>query len=132
MHRALLLALALTACSSDGSDELGRSCAGLPTATTVTLPTGIPVGVEDATLYRSQTAGATTFYYGWVRGTDVVAVRDTVATAFERAGLAIESRDEEPPAEAEFQFSGEKDEGSVQVTPLCDGHLTLRWRVGPR
>jgi len=59
-------------------------------------------------------------------------VRDAIADAYEKAGKTIESRDEEPPAEAEFQFTTATEEGSVQVTPLCQGRVTVRWRIGPK
>ena len=126
--------LALSACSGSGDDPgFGTSCTGLPSADpAVTLPVGIPRGVEDVTLTKTVKAGATTFYYGHTEGDDVVKLRDQILAEFENAGLTIESKDAEPPAEAEFQYSAEKDEGSVQVTPLCKGVLTVRWRVGPK
>lgn len=136
MRRALLAALLLAAACSgdDGSEVAAKPCDGLlrQADTTVRLPARIPSGVTNPVLYERQQLGATELYYGQAEGADVVTVRDTIAGAFERAGFSIESRDEEPPAEAEFQFTTAKDEGSVQVTPLCAGHVTIRWRVGPK
>ena len=131
--------LALAACNGGGGapdDDAGTAapCEGRlePADPSLALPPGIPAGVDRPVLYKTQKAGATTFWFGHAPGGDVVAVRDAIAAAFERAGLTVESKDAEPPAEAEFQFSAAKEEGSVQVTPLCEGNVTIRWRVGPR
>ena len=136
MRRLLLAALlALTACSGDdGSGVAATPCSGLLKQANpgAALPARIPAGVTDAVFYDTRELGATTLWWAQAPGDDVVAVRDTVAGVFERAGYSIDSRDEEPPAEAEFQFTTAKEEGSVQVTPLCAGHVTIRWRVGPR
>lgn len=135
MHRALLaVALVLTGCSGGDDHDGARPCDGqLRTADPkVALPARLPTGVTNPVLYDTQQLGATTLWYGQARGTDIVAVRDAILATFERAGFEIQSRDEEPPAEAEFQFTSAKDEGSVQVTPLCEGHVTIRWRLGPR
>jgi hypothetical protein len=137
MPRALLpLALAACAagaCTADKPDA-AKPCDGLlrPADPAVSLPAGIPAGVPSPVLYDTQRAGATTFYYAHAAGDDVVAVRDAIAAAFEVGGLTVESKDAEPPAEAELQFAGTDREGSVQVTPLCRGTVTIRWRVGPR
>ena len=125
--------LALTGCN--GSEEpRTKSCDGLlkPASADAALPAGIPAGVEGAVFYEVRKAGATALYYAHLEADDIVAVRDTVAAAFARAGHTIDSRDEEPPAEAEFQFTTPTSDGSVRVTPLCAGTVTIRWRVGPR
>ena len=136
MRRALLAALLLaTACSGDdGSKTAAKPCNGLlkQASPDAALPARIPSGVTSPVMYDRQQLGKTELYYGQAAGADVVTVRDAIAATFEQAGFTIESRDEEPPAEAEFQFTTAKDEGSVQVTPLCAGHVTIRWRVGPR
>ena len=136
MRRLLLAAaLVLTACSGDdGSRTAAQPCDGLlkqadPSAA---LPPRLPAGVDAPVLYDTQKLGATTLWFGQAAGDDVVAVRDAIADVYERGGFTIESRDEEPPAEAEFQFTTAADEGSVQVTPLCTGHVAVRWRMGPR
>ena len=128
-------ALLLAACSGgDPGGTAAKPCDGLLERAdpAVALPARIPAGVENAVFYKTQRAGATTLWFAQAPGDDVVVVRDAVADTFEKAGFAIESRDEEPPAEAEFQFTTDKEEGSVQVTPLCAGHVTVRWRLGPR
>lgn len=131
---ALVAALLMTACNGTDDPAPGKACDGLlkPADPAITLPATLPAGVADPVLYDTQRLGATTLYFGHAPGADVVSVRDAMATAYEQAGKAIESRDEEPPAEAEFQFSAAADEGSVQVTPLCQGRVTIRWRIGPR
>jgi hypothetical protein len=130
----LVLALVVAGCSGGDDNDGAQACAGrLKTADpAVQLPARLPTGVTSPVLYDTQQLGATSLWFGQATGTDVVTVRDAVLATYERAGFTIESRDEEPPAEAEFQFTSAKDEGSVQVTPLCDGHVTIRWRLGPR
>lgn len=135
MRRVLAsLALLGVSCTGGGAEETARPCDDVlrtPSAG-LALPARLPTGVTDPVLYDTQKLGATTLWFGQAAGADVVSVRDTVAAAYERAGFAIESRDEEPPAEAEFQFTSDTEEGSVQVTPLCSGRVTVRWRLGPR
>ncbi|HVF04057.1 MAG TPA: hypothetical protein VNA20_04390 [Frankiaceae bacterium] len=135
MYRAVALALLLSACAGgDPAGDAAKPCDGLlePADPSVTLPPRLPAGVADPVFYKTQRAGATTLWFAHASGDDVVVVRDAIAGTFESAGFTIESRDEEPPAEAEFQFTAAKDEGSVQVTPLCAGRVTVRWRLGPR
>ena len=131
---ALVALLLLTACDGTVDPAPGKPCDGLVKAAdpAVTLPASLPAGVADPVLYDTQKLGATTLYFAQAAGADVVSVRDAIANAYEGAGKTIESRDEEPPAEAEFQFTTATDEGSVQVTPLCEGRVTIRWRIGPR
>lgn len=129
------LALVLAVGCSGGDDREGALPCDerLRTADPeVTLPARLPTGVAGPVLYDSQELGATTLWFGQAAGADVVSVRDAIVAVYERSGFTIESRDEEPPAEAEFQFTSTAEEGSVQVTPLCQGHVTIRWRLGPR
>lgn len=129
----LLAALTLTACTAD-EPEAAKPCDGLlePADPAVTLPATLPAGVDAPVLYQTQKIGATTLYFGHAAGADVVVIRDAIANVYEGAGKTIESRDEEPPAEAEFQFTTATEEGSVQVTPLCQNTVTIRWRIGPK
>jgi hypothetical protein len=134
---AVLLAagLALTACDAapDPSSQAGCTPEVLRSADpAVMLPPSLPGGVEDPRLYDRQKVGATTLYFAQSEGSDVVSVRDQIAAAYEKAGKTIESKDAEPPAEAEFQFSADAEEGSVQVTPLCQGWVAIRYRIGPK
>jgi hypothetical protein len=134
MRLLLAAALALTACTGEADPGASVPCDGrLRTAAAdATLPARLPTGVQDPVLYDTQKLGATTLWFGQAPGGDVVVVRDGIARVYEAGGFTVESRDEEPPAEAEFQWSKGDEEGSVQVTPLCTGHVTIRWRAGPR
>jgi hypothetical protein len=128
------LLLAAAACGGGRTDVKGAPCEGLakPADPAASLPPGVPAGIEGATFYETQKQGVTTRYFAHVAGTDVVAVRDAIERAYASSGAAIEGRDAEPPAEAEFQWTSGDREGSVQVTPLCDGRVQLRYRVAPR
>lgn len=135
MRRAALPVLLLAvACGGDPNRAAGKPCDGLlkPADPAAALPAGVPAGVEGATFYELQKQGATNRHYAHAKGGDVVAVRDAIEKAYAGSGIAIEGRDAEPPAEAEFQWSAGDREGSVQVTPLCEGNVQLRYRVGPR
>lgn len=128
----MALLLALTACNGDPGGEAKRPCDGLlksPNAA-VTLP--VPPGTTGVTVYELQKAGSTDRFNAQAPGRDVVAVRDAIQQAYAADGFAIESSDEEPPAEAEFGWTKGDKEGSVQVTPVCDGTVHVRYRVGPR
>lgn len=131
----LPLLLAGAACRSEGgTSEATRSCDGVrqPADPNAALPASLPVGVPEATFYEVQTLGVTKLHYAHAPGTDLVATRDAVKSAYERAGVVIEGSDAEAGAEAEFQFSTAREEGSVQVVPLCKGTLRIRYRVGPK
>ena len=131
---AALALLVVTACDGGGNEEATKPCDGLlkPADAAAALPQGLPAGIGGVTFYELQKQGSTNRHNGHAAGTDVVAVRDAIEKAYTDAGIAIEGRDAEPPAEAEFQWSVGDREGSVQVTPLCDGHVHLRYRVSPR
>lgn len=132
----LLLAavLALAGCSGEADPGSTVPCNGRLKAADAkaALPARLPSAVADPVMYDTQKLGATTLWFGHAEGGDVVAVRDAVEAVYGKAGFTIEGRDAEPPAEAEFQWSTAEEEGSVQVTPLCSGHVTIRWRAGPR
>lgn len=130
----LLLAGVLACGGAEGpvATDPGASatpCAGLlePADPAVRLPAELP-SASGQTLYDSAKQGATRLWFAHVPGDDVVELRDTLAGAYEAAGFTEITTDAEPPAEAELQFGGRL-EGSVQVTPLCDGVLRVRYRV---
>lgn len=134
-HDVLLAAaLALTGCSGEADPGATVPCDGKLKAADAkaALPARLPSGVQSPVMYDTQKLGATTLWFGHAEGGDVVSVRDAVQAVYEKAAFTIEGRDAEPPAEAEFQWSTAEEEGSVQVTPLCVGHVTIRWRAGPR
>jgi hypothetical protein len=133
---ALLLALPalLGAVGCSSGDAAGVPCDGKLASPdpAAALPAGIPAGVTGATFYAVEKQGTTKRYQAHVEGGDVVATRDAILDAFARNGYEIPRSDAEGQAEAEFEFVKDPIEGSVQVTPLCDGHLRLRYRVSPR
>lgn len=137
---AVPLLIASVGCSDKDKEEeeakqkAGQSCDGLlkPADASAALPGTIPAGLDGATFYEVQTAGATKRYFAYVQGSDLVATRDKVKAAFEAKSIEIEGTDQEEGAEAEFEFKQDSDEGSVQVIPYCQGYLRVRYRVGPK
>ena len=134
MRRVALAALLLaTACNGDPGENAGRPCAGLLRSPdpSVTLP--VPAGLDGLVVYELQKQGSTNRYNAQLAtGDDVVAVRNRILDAFAADGFTIDSLDEEPPAEAEFGWTKDDKEGSVQVTPVCHRTVHVRYRVGPR
>jgi hypothetical protein len=135
---ALLPALLLAGCSDSGDsgDEgskkaSGDSCEGKLTAAdpAAKLPAGIP-DLEGQVLYEPSTQGKTTIVFGRVAKSDFVAVRDELKEKLARAGWTIDGTDQES-VEAEVQFSKTPPlmTGSVKVQPLCDGNVSIRYRV---
>ena len=134
---AVPLLLASVACSDKDKDEkaaAGKACDGLLKAASAeaALPSEFPSGLTGATFFDVQTDGATKRYFAYVAGTDLVKTRDDIKAAFESAGIEIEGTDQEEGAEAEFEFKKGANEGSVQVIPLCQGNLRVRYRIGPK
>jgi glutamine synthetase len=135
---AVPLLIAAVGCSDKDKDEeaeksaSGQSCDGLlkPADASAALPSAIPAGVSGATFYSVETQGATKRYFAYAEGSDFVKTRDEIKTAFENAKIEIEGTDQEE-VEAEFEFKAGDQEGSVQVVPLCQDHLRIRYRVGP-
>lgn len=135
---AVPLLLVAVGCSEKEREEeeakknAAKSCEGLlkPAQASAALPAEIPAGLPDATFYESEKQGETTQYFAYVKGTDIVATRDAVKTAFEGAQIEVERTDQEEGAEAELEYKKGSTEGSVQVIPYCDGYLRVRYRVG--
>lgn len=98
-----------------------------PADPSAVLPADLPAAAGQ-TVYDRATQGATTVWFAHAPGADVVAARDELSAQFAAAGYNDLVEDAEPPAEAELQFEGVHN-GSIQVTPLCAGHLRLRYRV---
>jgi hypothetical protein len=134
---AVPLLLASVGCSDKdekNKKNAGQPCDGLlkPADPAAALPSGIPAGVSGSTFFEVQTQGATKLYFSYATGTDVVKVRDDVKAAFEQASIEIAGTDQEPGAEAEFEFKKGDTEGSVQVIPYCQGYMRIRYRTGPK
>lgn len=132
-----LLLLGATACSDkdkENKENAGKSCDGVlkPASADAALPGTIPAGVTGATFFEKATAGKTTQYFAYVTGTDLTGTRDTIKNALSGAGYEIEGTDQEEGAEAEAEFKGKGVEGSVQVIPLCQNTLRIRYKVGPQ
>ncbi|MDQ1713247.1 MAG: hypothetical protein QOE45_2697 [Frankiaceae bacterium] len=135
---AVPLLLASVGCSDKDEEKnkeaAGKSCDGIlkPADAAAALPSTIPAGITGATFYEVQTAGATKRYFAYVSGTDLVKTRDDIKAAYETAKIEITGTDQEEGAEADMEFKVGNDEGSVQVIPLCQGTLRVRYRVGPK
>ena len=106
-----------------------RACTGLLASAKpeAALPRDVPA-VDGATFYDKQRQGRTTYYFATAPGADVVTVRDAGRAKLAAAGYQRFESDEEGAAEADLQFDGPH-EGSLQVTPLCAGHVRLRYRL---
>lgn len=127
---ALLALLALAGCggtSADVTADAAAPCASLPAADpAASLPDGFPV-LPGQVLYGPASQGATSIVFGRVEGTDFVALRDRLAAELEAAGYALDGTDQEA-VEAEAHFSAPR-EGSVRVQQLCEGVLSVRYRL---
>jgi hypothetical protein len=135
---AVPLLLASVGCSEKDKEKAKaaatKSCDGLlkPADAAAALPSTIPAGITGATFYEVQTTGATKRYFAYVSGTNEVTTRDAIKTAYQAASVEVTGTDQEPGVEADLEFKAGADEGSVQVIPLCQGTLRLRYRVGPK
>ncbi|HVF18904.1 MAG TPA: hypothetical protein VNA14_01505 [Mycobacteriales bacterium] len=105
-------------------------CDGLlePADPKAVLPADLPA-LPGMTVYEKRLQGATAYYMAHRPGDDVVEVRDEAQAllAADPAYSGLEA-DAEPPAEAELAFEGPH-EGSVQVLPLCKGHVRIRYKL---
>lgn len=127
----LLLAVA-TGCGGSSvaaptAADRAQPCTSLPAADpAAVLPDGFPV-LPDQVLYGPASQGATRIVFGRVEGSDFVALRDRLASELTAAGYALDGTDQEA-VEAEAHFSSPR-EGSVKVQRLCDGVLSVRYRL---
>ena len=131
---AVLLAIPLLFAAGCGDDEkptgaYALACKDLtkPADASVALPSDLPAA-DGQVLYEKVAQGSTTVYFAHLESTDVVKVRDAIKEKFAAAGYTKLEDDAEPPAEAELEFEG-KHVGSVQVTPLCEGHVKIRYKL---
>lgn len=133
---ALVLLMAV-GCGGDGGGEdpgavraSARPCDGLTVVKNGTPPppADLPT-VAGWTQVDTVSQGSTTIWLGTVEGEDVVVLRDkAVAALTAGGGYEIPRSDQEGQAEAEAEFTG-RHEGSIQVIPLCEGTLRVRYRV---
>ncbi len=59
---------------------------------------------------------------------DIVAVRDRVLGDLKTAGYETVGTDQEPGYEAEAEIKGQY-EGTLKVSPLCEGLLEVRYKI---
>jgi hypothetical protein len=135
---AVPLLFAAVGCSDKDKEKAkeatGKSCDGLLKSAdaSAALPGTVPAGVDGATFYEKSAQGKTTQYFAYVPGTDIVGTRDKIKAAFEAKNVTVKDTDQEAGAEAELEFEVGSDEGTVQVIPLCQDTLRIRYRVGPK
>jgi hypothetical protein len=81
--------------------------------------------------YQYVVDGPTEYWFTTVPGSSgtLVATRDRIKTRLGRAGYVEIAQDQELGAEADYYFAGHYI-GSVQVRPLCDGRLRVRYGFG--
>ena len=92
---------------------------------------------EGFPCYRTHAAyayivdGSTQFWFATVPGSSntIVDVRDGIKKTLAGTGYVEIAQDQELGAEADYYFAG-RYIGSVQVRPLCDGRLRVRYGFG--
>jgi hypothetical protein len=89
--------------------------------------------LSSAHLYKSEGPfGKTERFYAALDGTpeDLASRRDDAQNELvEKFGFASLSTDQEEGAEAEAHLKGDKHTVDIQVTPLCEGKLRIRYTV---
>lgn len=95
------------------------------------LPRGLPV-LPHTRAYEYIVDGSTQFWFATVPGSSntIVDVRDGIKKALAVTGHVEIAQDQELGAEADYYFAG-RYIGSVQVRPLCDGRLRVRYGFAP-
>ena len=113
--------------SVQSAADQAAPCTTLPAADpAASLPEGFPV-LAGQVLYGPASQGATTIVFGRVEGNDFVAVRDELAQRLTSVGYSVDGTDQEA-VEAEAHFSSPR-EGSIKVQQLCEGVLSVRYRL---
>ena len=130
---AAVLALGLmTACGESASPAAveEKPCGALDTPTGEgALPAALTLP-EGQKLLRVQKQGRTAVAFASRPGTrqDLVDVRDAVLEELKKQGFTVVGTDQEPGAEAEAELTGKAD-GTIRVTPLCEGRLEVRYKI---
>ena len=109
--------------------DAGKPCGGLDVVKgTPTLPSGfnLPPGER---LLEVQTQGKTRIVYASTDGKrdDIVSVRNEVTATLSGDGYRVTHTDQEPTFEAEATVTKNGIDDSVQVQPLCNGRLRVRY-----
>ena len=115
----------LVAQSERACGDLASPEAGVPAS----LPLGLPLPPR-AEILRVTSQGATQVAFVDVPGDrdDLVAVRDEVLRELQGVGYETVDTDQEPGYEAEAEVTGPH-EGTVKVTPLCEGLIEVRYAI---
>lgn len=98
---------------------------GAPSALPLDLPR-----TDGETVLDVASQGATTVAFAKVDGDRdaIVETRDHVLVDLEAAGYRVVGTDQEPGYEAEAEVEGPH-EGTIKVTPLCEGVLAVRYAL---
>ncbi len=109
-----------------------QACAGQD-APAPGAPAGLPLelpATDGETVLKVASQGSTTVAFAKVDGTrdDIVEVRDHVLQDLQAAGYRVVGTDQEPGYEAEAEVAGPH-EGTVKVSPLCEGLLEVRYAL---
>jgi len=93
------------------------------------LPLGLPATAGETVLSTAE-QGRTLVAFASLPGgrDDIVAVRDRVLTDLGTAGYEVVGTDQEPGYEAEAELAGTH-EGTLKVSPLCEGLLEVRYKI---
>ena len=109
--------------------DAGKPCGGLDVVKgTPTLPDGFTLPPGER-LLDVQTQGKTRIVYASTDGKrdDIVSVRNEVAAALTGDGYRVTHTDQEPTFEAEATVTKNGTDDSIQVQPLCNGRLRVRY-----
>ena len=109
--------------------DAGKPCGGLDVVKgTPTLPAGFTLP-DSERLLQVQSQGKTQIIYASTDGgrNDIVHVRDRVTQALEADGYQVTHLDQEPTYEAEATVTKNGTDDTVQVQPLCNGRLRVRY-----
>jgi len=109
--------------------DAGKPCGGLDVVKgTPTVPAGftLPSGQR---LLVVQSQGKTRIVFASTDGSrdDIVHVRDQVTSALSADGYRVTHTDQEPTFEAEATVTKAGVDDTVQVQPLCNGRLRVRY-----
>ncbi len=109
-----------------------RACGGLDEpedGVPASLPLGLPLP-SGGTILEVTEQGSTSVAFVSVEGgrEDLVDVRDDVLADLKAVGYETVGTDQEPGYEAEAEVGGVH-EGTVKVSPLCEGLIQVRYAV---
>ncbi len=115
----------LVAASEQTCDGRAQPVAGAPS----TLPLDLPLTAGGRVLNVTE-QGRTVVAFASLPGSrpDIVAVRDQVLRDLAGAGYTTVGTDQEPGYEAEAELAGTH-EGTLKVSPLCEGLLEVRYKI---